>query len=208
MVKHDALVVIDVQNDFMPGGSLAVSGADRIVPLVNGLALEFDSVVITQDWHPSNHISFASRHSGKKPFDSIELPYGRQVLWPVHCVQGTRGAALHPELHIPRAQLILRKGFHADIDSYSAFLEADRKTPTGLSGYLANRGITRLFLAGLATDFCVAWSALDARQCGFDVAVVEDATRAIDVSDSLTAAWRAMKQAGVGRVQAAEIVSR
>jgi len=208
VVKHDALVVIDVQNDFMPGGSLAVSGADRIVPLVNGLALEFDSVVITQDWHPSNHISFASRHSGKKPFDSIELPYGRQVLWPVHCVQGTRGAALHPELHIPRAQLILRKGFHADIDSYSAFLEADRKTPTGLSGYLANRGITRLFLAGLATDFCVAWSALDARQCGFDVAVVEDATRAIDVSDSLTAAWRAMKQAGVGRVQAAEIVSR
>lgn len=206
-MSKDALLVIDVQEDFMPGGNLAVSEGDRIIPLVNKLAAEFGNVVITQDWHPANHISFASRHPGRKPFDLVDVAYGQQVLWPVHCVQGTSGAALHPDLYIPHAQMIIRKGFRADIDSYSALFEADRKTPTGLSGYLENRDIRRLFLTGLATDFCVACSALDARQCGFEVIVVEDATRPIDVGHSLRAAWRAMKLASVGRIQAAEVVS-
>jgi nicotinamidase/pyrazinamidase len=206
-VRHDALVAIDLQNDFMSGGSLAVSGGDRIVPLINRLARRFDNVVITQDWHPPDHISFASRHPGKRPFDLIELPYGDQVLWPAHCIQGTWGSALHAELSIPHAQLIIRKGFHANIDSYSAFLEADRVTPTGLSGYLEIRNIRRLFLVGLATDFCVAWSALDARQYGFEVVVIEDATRAIDTRGSLQAAWRALERAGVGRIQAVDAIA-
>ncbi len=195
----DCLLVVDPQKDFMPGGSLAVADGDAVVPALNRVARLFDNVVITQDWHPADHVSFASQHSGHRPFETIERPYGRQVLWPDHCVQGTPGAALHEALDIPHAQLILRKGFHPDIDSYSAFLEADRRTHTGLSGYLALRGIDRVFLAGLATDFCVAWSALDARRFGFAAVVLEDACRAIDTDGSLAAAWSAMLAVGVQR---------
>jgi nicotinamidase/pyrazinamidase len=201
----DALLVIDVQNCFTPGGSLAVKEGDVIVPLINKLAKRFENVVLTQDWHTEGHISFASSHSGKKPFEMVTLTYGQQVLWPDHCVQGTDGAAINKDIAIPHAQLIIRKGFHKDVDSYSAFLEADRKTETGLAGYLKGRGIKRVFVAGLATDFCVAWSALDARKFGFDAAVIEDACRGIDVNGSLAAAWKDMETAGVKRIQSAEL---
>jgi nicotinamidase/pyrazinamidase len=201
----DALLVIDVQNCFTPGGSLAVKEGDVIVPLINKLAKRFENVVLTQDWHTEGHISFASSHSGKKPFEMVTLTYGPQVLWPDHCVQGTDGAAINKDIAIPHAQLIIRKGFHKDVDSYSAFLEADRKTETGLAGYLKGRGIKRVFVAGLATDFCVAWSALDARKFGFDAAVIEDACRGIDVNGSLAAAWKDMETAGVKRIQSADI---
>jgi nicotinamidase/pyrazinamidase len=201
----DALLVIDVQNCFIPGGSLAVKGGDEIVPLINEIAKAFENVVITQDWHTPDHVSFASSHPGKKPFEMMKLGYGDQVLWPDHCVQGTEGAAVHKDLSIPQAQLVIRKGFHKEVDSYSAFLEADRKTETGLAGYLKGRGIKRVFLVGLATDYCVAWSALDARHFGFEAAVIEDACRGIDLNGSIAKAWADMKQAGVQRVQSSDI---
>jgi nicotinamidase/pyrazinamidase len=200
----DALIVVDVQNDFCPGGRLAVQKGDEVVPVVNELAKRFDIVVLTQDWHPAGHRSFATSHPGSKPFDSIKLSYGEQVLWPDHCVQGTDGAGLHKDLAVPHAQLVLRKGWRKEIDSYSAFLEADRKSRTGLEGYLEERGVKRVFVCGLATDFCVAWTALDARKLGFKSAVVEDACRAIDMQGSLAAAWEKMEKAGVARVQAGD----
>lgn len=201
---RDALLVIDMQNDFVPGGSLAVAGGDLIVPRINRLARAFATVVLTQDWHPHGHLSFASAHPGRKPFEAIDLPYGKQVLWPDHCVQGTQGADLVPGLAIPHAVLVLRKGYHPEVDSYSAFNEADG-TPTGLAGYLRERGIDRVFLAGLATDFCVGFSAIDARKAGFAALVIEDASRGIDADGSLAAAWAAMAQAGVQRIRSAEI---
>ena len=163
-----ALIVVDVQNCFTPGGSLAVDKGDEIIPLINRIAKAFQNVVLTQDWHTANHISFASSHAGKKPFDVVDLPYGKQVLWPDHCVQGTDGAAIHRGIDIPHAQLVIRKGFNPLVDSYSAFIEADGKSKTGLDGYLAGRGIKTVYVAGLATDFCVAWTALDARKLGLD----------------------------------------
>jgi nicotinamidase/pyrazinamidase len=189
-----------VQNDFVPGGALAVPKGNEIVPLVNRLAARFANVVLTQDWHPRDHVSFAASHPGRQPFEKIRLAYGEQVLWPPHCVQGTPGAALHPGLDIPHAQLVIRKGHHRDIDSYSAFLEADRRTSTGLAGYLRERKIAKLFVCGLATDFCVASTALDARAAGFEVSVVEDACRAIDLQGSLARAWNDVAAAGVRRV--------
>jgi nicotinamidase/pyrazinamidase len=204
--ESDVFVVVDVQNCFVPGGSLAVKGGDEIVPLVNRLAKRFRHVVLTQDWHTSDHVSFASQHPGKKPFDSVPLPYGTQVLWPDHCVQGTEGAMLHKGLDIPHAELVLRKGYRREVDSYSAFVEADRKTQTGLGGYLKQRGIKRVFLAGLATDFCVAWSALDARRQGFEAFVIEDACRGIDTQGSLAKAWADMNSAGVKRIQSTDLL--
>jgi nicotinamidase/pyrazinamidase len=201
---RDALLVIDVQNGFVPGGSLAVPEGDAIVPLINRLARAFATVVLTQDWHPPGHISFASAHPGRKPFEVIDLPYGKQVLWPDHCVQGTSGADFVPGLSIPHAVLVIRKGYHANTDSYSAFNEADG-TPTGLASYLRERGIGRVFLVGLATDFCVGFSAIDARKAGFDTLVIEDACRAIDTDGSLAAAWETMTKAGVQRIQSADI---
>ena len=200
-----ALIVIDAQYGFMPGGGLPVAGGDAIVPVINRIAPRFANAVLTQDWHPADHISFAANHPGRQPFETIPLPYGPQVLWPTHCVQATRDAALHDELRVPQAQLILRKGFHRDVDSYSAFMEADRTTTTGLAAYLHARGITQLVLCGLATDYCVAWSALDARAAGFEVAVVEDACRAIDLNGSLAKAWADMAAAGVQRIQSADV---
>ena len=200
-----ALIVIDAQYGFMPGGGLPVAGGDAIVPVINRIAQRFANAVLTQDWHPADHISFAANHPGRQPFETIPLPYGPQVLWPTHCVQSTRDAALHDELRVPQAQLILRKGFHRDVDSYSAFMEADRTTTTGLAAYLQARGITQLVLCGLATDYCVAWSALDARAAGFEVAVVEDACRAIDLNGSLAKAWADMAAAGVQRIQSADV---
>jgi len=201
----DALIVVDVQNDFCPGGRLAVQKGDEVVPLVNAFAGRFENVVLTQDWHPPGHRSFATAHPGSKPFDSVRLAYGEQVLWPDHCVQGTDGAALHKDLSVPHAQLVLRKGHHRDVDSYSAFLEADRKTRTGLEGYLEERRIKRVFVCGLATDFCVAWTALDARKLGFAALIVEDACRAIDMQGLLAAAWEKMKKAGVKSIQSGGI---
>ena len=200
----DVLLVVDVQNCFIPGGSLAVPGGDEIVPLINQLAKRFDHVVLTQDWHTPGHISFASTH-GKKPFEVIDLPYGKQVLWPDHCVQGTSGADLSKDLQIPHAELIIRKGYRQNMDSYSAFYEADGKTPTGLTGYLRTRDLKRVFLVGLATDFCVAWSAIDARKGGFDAIVIEDACRGIDAGGSLAKAWADMTAAGVQRIKSTDI---
>jgi nicotinamidase/pyrazinamidase len=202
---QDVLLVIDIQNCFTPGGSLAVKDGDAIIPLVNRLARGFQHVILTQDWHTPGHVSFASSHPGKKPFETTSLPYGTQVLWPDHCVQGTEGAELHKDLKIPHAELIIRKGYRQQMDSYSAFYEADGKTPTGLTGYLRDRGLMRVFLAGLATDFCVGWSALDARKAGFSAAVIEDACRGIDVGGSLAKAWQDMLGAGVMRVQSADL---
>ncbi|MBV6749347.1 bifunctional nicotinamidase/pyrazinamidase [Pseudomonas chlororaphis] len=192
-----ALVVIDMQNDFIPGGQLAVQGGDEIVPLINRLGARFRNVVIAQDWHPAGHVSFASSHPGKAPFDSVQLPYGAQTLWPDHCVQGSHGAQLHADLDLPHAQLIVRKGFNRDIDSYSAFVEADRRTPTGLAGYLKERSIDTVYLVGLALDYCVAWSALDARVAGFSTVLIVDACRAIDLDGSLQRALGEMETAGV-----------
>jgi len=205
ITNGDALLVIDVQNCFTPGGSLAVKEGDAIVPLINTIAKSFQNVVLTQDWHTADHVSFASQHDGKKPFETIKLSYGTQVLWPDHCVQGTDGAAIHKDINIPQAELIIRKGFHRDVDSYSAFLEADRKTQTGLAGYLQARGIKRVFVCGLATDFCVAWSALDARKFKFQAFVIEDACRGIDINGSVAAAWKGMAKAGVKRIQSSDI---
>ena len=203
--NNDALIVIDMQNDFLTLGNLPVKMGDQIVPLINKIAAKFNNVVLTQDWHPSAHISFVNQHPGKTAFETVELNYGPQTLWPPHCVQGTIGAEFSADLNIPHAQLIIRKGFHAGIDSYSAFLEADRQTNTGLAGYLKERGIENLYICGLATDFCVAWSALDAVRFGFHTAVIEDATRAIDMEGSLNSAWSNMQIAGVRRIQSSSI---
>jgi len=201
----DVLLVVDVQNDFLPGGALAVPDGDAVVPLINRIGRHFAHVALTQDWHVPEHHSFASSHAARKPFEITRLPYGEQVLWPDHCVQGTRGAAFADALDLPHAELIVRKGYRRHVDSYSAFVEADRATPTGLGGYLRERGFTRVFLAGLATDFCVAWSAIDARAAGFEALVIEDACRAIDTAGSLAAAWDAMRAAGVQRISSHEI---
>ena len=191
-----ALIVIDVQNDFCPGGALAVPGGDEIVPQINAIMPDYDAVILTQDWHPDGHSSFASSHPGKSPYDVVAMPYGPQVLWPDHCIQGSSGAAFHANLRTD-ADLILRKGFRGAIDSYSAFFENDRTTPTGLEGYLRTRSISRLTMVGLATDFCVHYSAVDAAKLGFDVTVLTEACRAIDLDGSLAAAEQAMRNAGV-----------
>ncbi|GJE59129.1 bifunctional nicotinamidase/pyrazinamidase [Methylobacterium trifolii] len=201
----DLLLVIDLQVDFLPGGALPVPEGDAVIGPVGGLIRKFPHVVLTQDWHPPGHASFASTHPGKAPFETVDLPYGSQVLWPDHCVQGSPGAVFAPGLAVECAELVIRKGFRAGIDSYSAFLEADRTTRTGLAGYLRERGFTRLYLCGLATDYCVAWSALDARAAGFEVAVVEDAVRGIDRDGSVNEAWARMRAAGVARVTSREI---
>lgn len=195
--KGDILLIVDVQNDFCPGGALAVPDGDGVVPKINRLAGVFPHMAMTQDWHPSDHRSFASAHPGRQPFETVSLPYGDQVLWPDHCVQDSNGAAFHAMLDLPRTELIIRKGFRRDIDSYSAFFENDRQTPTGLAGYLRERHIGRVFLCGLATDFCVNFTALDARKAGFEAVVVDAACRAIDLDGSLAAARDAMAGAGV-----------
>ena len=200
-----ALIVVDVQNDFCPGGALAVDGGDAVVPLVNAIAPRFAIRVLTQDWHPADHRSFAANHPGAAPFSSVEMPYGPQVLWPVHCVQGSRGADFHPGLDTTRADIVIRKGFRPEIDSYSAFFENDRTTPTGLAGYLRERGTTEVWLAGLATDFCVGFSALDAARRGFRVTLLTDAARAIDLDGSLGRAMSDMAAAGVTLARAAEL---
>lgn len=205
-VKQTVLIVVDVQNGFTPGGNLAVANADEIIPKINQIAQKFEHIVLTQDWHPDQHISFADNHPNKKPFETIELDYGRQVLWPKHCVQGTRDAEFHPHLNIPTAQLIIRKGCHQNIDSYSAFMEADRKTPTGLNGYLREHQINTVYIVGIATDFCVAWTAIDAAELGFDTYVIEDACKGIDLNGSLQQAWQDMLQKGVHRIEASSIL--
>lgn len=194
---HEALIVIDVQNDFCPGGALAVAGGDEIISRINGLMDDFQTVILTQDWHPAGHASFAANHPGATPFRLTTMPYGPQVLWPTHCVQGTRGAEFHAALRTDPAQLVVRKGFRPTIDSYSAFFENDRTTPTGLEGYLRNRGVTAVTLVGLATDYCVAYSALDAARLGFKATVLEGAARAIDLHGSLAEARARMRAAGV-----------
>src|SRR5690606_38712737 len=199
------LLIVDIQNDFCPGGALGVAEGDLIIPEVNRLQQYFEHIELTQDRLPRGHLSFASTHAGKKPHESIDLPYGTQVLWPDHCVQGTPGADFHPELNTDKAQLIIRKGVYTEIDSYSAFQENDRKTPTGLTGYLRDLDIRRLFICGLATDFCVTWSALDARAVGMDVVVVEDACKGIDVNGSMEAALAALRKAGVRLVSAGQV---
>jgi len=200
-----ALIVVDVQNCFVTGGTLPVKDGEAVVPVINGIAPAFQNIVVTQDWHTAGHASFASTYPGKKPFETTKLGYGMQVLWPDHCVQGSDDAALHKDLKLPTAQLIIRKGFHKNMDSYSAFDEADHKTATGLAGYLKARGIKTVYITGLATDFCVAWTATDARKAGFNVYVVEDATRAIDLDGSLAAAWKNMAAVGVKRIQSADL---
>ncbi|SAL39384.1 nicotinamidase [Caballeronia sordidicola] len=202
----EVLLVIDVQNDFMPGGALAVPHGDEVVPVINQLALAFSHVVVTQDWHPATHVSFAEHHAGRAPFEMTTLAYGEQVLWPTHCVQDTQGAALHRDLHVPHARLVIRKGHHVGVDSYSAFMEADRVTPTGLTGYLRNTGVKRVYCCGLATDYCVAWSALDARGAGFETVVIDDASRAIDLNGSLERAWEQMTAAGVLRTRSVDVL--
>jgi nicotinamidase/pyrazinamidase len=202
MAGENALIVIDVQNDFCPGGALAVQGGHEVVPLINRLIREHDHVVLTQDWHPADHKSFASQHLARKPFETIQVDYGSQTLWPDHCVQGSAGAEFHPQLAWSKAELIVRKGFRRGIDSYSAFFENDRATPTGLGGYLKERGIQELFLAGLATDFCVGFSAIDARKLSFGVTVIENACRAIDLQGSLARMKQEWAKAGVKVVNA------
>lgn len=200
-----ALIVVDVQNDFCSGGALAVPDGEAVVPVINTLACAFGLIVITQDWHPAGHASFASSHAGRSPFETTTMPYGPQVLWPDHCVQGTRGAALHDALDLPTAQLIVRKGWHASVDSYSAFVEADGRTTTGLAAWLRAHGVARVAVTGLATDFCVAYTAQDARSAGFETWVIEDACRAIDLNGSLAAAWQAMAAAGVHRIASGDV---
>ena len=203
---NNALIVVDVQNGFCPGGNLAVANADQIIPCINALGRVFQNIVITQDWHPATHVSFAANHAGKQDYEQIQLSYGEQVLWPVHCVQGTADAELHPDLDLPTAQLIIRKGFHEQIDSYSAFMEADRKTTTGLAAYLKAREIDTVYIVGIATDFCVAWTAIDACELGFNTYVIEDATKAIDLNGSLEQAWQQMLAQGVQRVQSQHLL--
>ncbi len=205
LLTTDALLVIDVQNDFCPGGALAIPDGDTIVPSINALAARFDHVLLTQDWHPPAHISFASTHTGTQPYESIAAPYGSQTLWPIHCLQYTPGAAFHHALDLPHAELVLRKGLRREIDSYSAFLENDHVTPTGLAGYLRERGLTRLFLCGLAYDFCVRFSALAGKALGFDTLVVEDATRAVNLPGSVEATDAALAAAGIPRIHSATL---
>jgi nicotinamidase/pyrazinamidase len=202
---HAALIVVDVQNDFCPGGALAVAGGHEVVPLINGFARRFAARVYTQDWHSPDHRSFAASHPGAAPFSTTAMPYGEQVLWPTHCVQGSAGAEFHPDLETDHADLVLRKGFRPHVDSYSAFFENDRETATGLAGYLRDRGLREVWLAGLATDFCVAYSALDAVRLGFAVTLIEDACREIDLDGSHAAALARMGEAGVGLVKSGEI---
>jgi nicotinamidase/pyrazinamidase len=199
-----ALLVVDVQRGFCSGGMLAVPDGDAVVPVANRVARAFDEVVLTQDWHPADHLSFASQHPGRAPFDTVEMAYGAQTLWPDHCVMGTGDAAFHPDLDIAHAGLVIRKGRRREVDSYSAFLEADRRTPTGLRGWLAERGIGRVVILGLATDYCVAWTALDARAAGLEAVVVEDGCRGIDLDGSVARAWAEMEAAGVRRARAAD----
>ena len=208
-IKPDAksvLIAVDVQNCFVTGCTLPVKDGEAVVPVINKLADAFDNIVVTQDWHTPGHASFASTYAGKKPFETTKLVYGLQVLWPDHCVQGSEDAAVHKDLKLPKAQLIIRKGYNKGVDSYSAFEEADRKTSTGLAGYLKARGIKTVYVTGLATDFCVAWTAMDARKHGFETYVIEDATRAIDLNGSLAAAWKQMQAKGVKRIQSADIL--
>src|SRR5690606_35044378 len=196
-MMEGALIVIDVQNDFCPGGALAVERGDEVVPLINGLIKRFDHVILTQDWHPAGHPSFASSHPGKLPFETVEMPYGEQTLWPDHCVQGTPGAEFHPQLEWTKAELVIRKGVRKAIDSYSAFFENDHQTPTGLAGYLRERGFTKVTFAGLATDFCVAYSAIDARRQGFEASVILQACRGIDLAGSMETMTQRMRDEGV-----------
>jgi nicotinamidase/pyrazinamidase len=203
----DALLVIDVQNDFCPGGALAVAEGDKVVPIINTLAKKFEHIILTQDWHPVSHISFATTHPGKKPFETTHAPYGPQTLWPEHCVQNNPGAAFHPALDIPHAELVLRKGFRQSIDSYSAFLENDHFTSTGLAGYLRERGLQRLFLCGLAYDFCVRYSAIDGTALGFECIVIEDATRPVDLPSSVSETNAALAAAGIERIRSQQIVA-
>jgi nicotinamidase/pyrazinamidase len=203
---HDVLLVVDIQNDFCPGGRLAVPRGDEVVPLINGLASRFKHVVLTQDWHPRGHLSFASTHPGRTPYETVEVAYGTQIPWPDHCVQGTQGAEFREDLQINHAELVLRKGYNREVDSYSAFYENDRKTHTGLAGYLRERDLRRVFLAGLAFDFCVRYSAEDARREGFDVVVVEDACRGIDVDGSIASTRQSFDAVGVLRASAESIV--
>ena len=200
-----ALIVVDVQNCFLPGGSLAVKDGEQVILVINRISKSFENVVMTQDWHTPHHVSFASTHDGKKPFEMIKLSYGNQVLWPDHCVQGTDGASIAKDINIPQAALIIRKGFHNDVDSYSAFVEADKETYTGLASYLKERKIDTVFVTGLATDFCVAWTAIDARHAGFTVYVVDDACRGIDINGSVAKAWEDMTAAGVKKIQSSDI---
>lgn len=205
--EKTALIVVDVQNGFMPNGNLAVAHANRILPKVNQLMHHFNNVVLTQDWHPEHHISFANNHTNKQPFDMIDLPYGQQVLWTSHCVQGTKDADFHPDLDVSQAQLVIRKGFHAHIDSYSAFVEADRTTKTGLAGYLKERQIDTVYVVGVATDFCVAWTAIDAVNLGFKTYVIEDATAGIDLNGSLVQKWQEMQALNIGRIQTQDVLN-
>ncbi len=204
----DVLIVIDVQNDFCPGGALAVPGGDGVVAPIFSIAPLFAHIILTQDWHPAHHISFAASHPGKKSYESIQLANGAQTVWPTHCVQGTPGADFHPGLYLPRAELILRKGFRPQVDSYSAFFENDRATPTGLAGYLRERGLARVFLAGLAYDYCVGYSALDARRLGFPAVVLRDACRAIDLNSSVAAMEAQFAEAGVAVIHSTELSGR
>lgn len=202
-----ALLVVDVQYDFCPGGSLPVPEGDTIIPLINALSARFDRVILTQDWHPPGHSSFASTHSGRQPYDTVTMRYGEQILWPDHCVQGSRGADFHADLETDRAELIIRKGFRKEIDSYSAFFENDHETVTGLAGYLRERGIDTLYIAGLATDFCVHWSAVDGRKLGFNVFVVEDASRGIDANGSMNRALENIRASGAELISAAQAMA-
>lgn len=203
--ERAVLIIVDVQNDFCPGGNLAVPRGDEVVPVINALAKRFSNIVMTQDWHPAGHSSFASSHPGKRPFETVAMSYGRQVLWPDHCIQGSKGAEFRADLDIRPAQAIIRKGYRREIDSYSGFVEADRKTQTGLTGYLRERGILRAIVVGLATDFCVSWTAQDAAAAGFETYVVEDACRAIDLEGSLEKAWAEMAENDVARIKAADL---
>ncbi|HJR50169.1 MAG TPA: bifunctional nicotinamidase/pyrazinamidase [Gemmatimonadales bacterium] len=203
--ERDVLLVVDIQNDFCPGGALAVPRGDEVVPIVNGLSRRFRHVLLTQDWHPPHHGSFASSHPGHQPYEVIRLPYGPQILWPDHCIQGTPGAAFRSDLDIPHAQLIIRKGYRREIDSYSAFFENDHRTPTGLAGYLRERGLSRVFLVGLAFDFCVRWSVEDAHDSGFEVVVIEDACRGIDVEGSMAETRRFLTERSIPVVASAGV---
>lgn len=206
--SSDVLLVVDIQNDFCPGGALGIESADEIVPLINLLGAKFAHVILTQDWHPAGHISFASAHPGARPYETIAVPYGDQTLWPDHCVQNTPGAKFHPALNIPHAELIQHKGVHQHIDSYSAFVENDHVTPTGLADYLRERGLRRLFLGGLAYDFCVRHSAIDGTALDFECIVIEDATRAVGLPGSVEETHQAFNEAGIQRIQATEVLSR
>lgn len=204
---NSALLIVDTQNDFCPGGALAVPEGDRVVPVINQLTGKFRNIILTQDWHPAGHHSFASSHSTKEPFDEMTMDYGRQILWPDHCIQGTKGAQFHPDLNVESGQLIIRKGFRKEIDSYSGFFENDHKTATGLAGYLKERDVETLYIAGLAADFCVKWTVLDARKLGFQVHVVTDAVQGLDVNGSLDQAWDEMSASGAQFIESKQLLA-